>query len=156
MLISKIDSTCYNNTSQLIQQTLNMFHLPEDIINYIYTFDDNIYAKRQHKQTMIELKSRHKYFKETYDDCIRELKHYNRLYQVYYDVGINMKRKVRSLQWYLLDHSKYMKNQLYKNGLFEILLWQKKYRDSYTIEFMKKISGTMSYRTFIRHKDNIL
>lgn len=140
----------------MIQQTLNMFHLPEDIINYIYTFDDNIYAKRQHKQTMIELKSRHKYFKETYDDCITELTHYNRLYQVYYDVGINMKRKVRSPQWYLLDHSKYMKNQLYKNGLFEILLWQKKYRDSYTIEFMKEISGTMSYRTFIRHKDKIL
>ncbi len=133
-----------------------MFQLPADIINYIYTFDDNKCIKKTHKQAMMELKSKQSYFKETYDDCVKEIEHYNRLYQVYYDVGIAMNRKIRSVQWYLLDHSKYMKRQLYKNSLFEVLLWQKKYRDCYTIEFMKKMSGSMTYQAFIEYKNIIL
>ena len=55
-----------------------MYHLPKDIVQYIYSFDDNIIVKKNKKHSLIELKS-----KFNYKICMSEILIGTSVYNIY-------------------------------------------------------------------------
>jgi len=75
-----------------------MFILPDELIQYIYSFDANEYCKRKYNESLTQMKT---YFtKNRIDDIMRG---YSQYFQIYKKINFYDEKE---FPWYVLNHFK--------------------------------------------------
>ncbi len=123
--------------------------LPTDIVNYIYTFDDNINNKRYYNQIICDLKVRNRAFVKNYEDCMIELIHFAGLYKIY---KLSKKMNAKSVVWYILKSTQTRKKRIFVDNDLQILLLQRRYRELYSPDYFTNLyNNNISYKEFMKN-----
>lgn len=95
-----------------------MYILPFDIVQYIYSFDDNIIVIKNKKKSIIELKSRFGHYRYNYNICISDISYEAFLYNNCY---IRKYNQYLSVHKYILLRNIKLKKRI-KNGDKSIII----------------------------------
>jgi len=121
--------------------------LPIEIVDYIYSFDDN--KQKCYNQIICDLKVRNRDFINNYTDCMNELMHSVGLYAIY---KLTKKMESNSIAWYLLRTSRHRKMRLFAANDLHILFLQRRYRELYCSSYFTNLyHNNISYRDFMKN-----
>ena len=110
-----------------------MYHLPKDILRYIYSFDDNIIVKKNKKHALIELKS-----KFNYKICMSEILIGSSIYDIYLPYYHIKKQKITIHRCLLQRNKRFKKIKNYKKKITNFVI---KYISKASINEIKRMTN---------------
>lgn len=107
----------YQTINGLLKNIMNLLRkLPTDVIDIIYSFDDNKKNKQNKNIYVAEIKERFRHYKKNYEKCVSFLGFYIELYEIYAASMKSRKRdKIMSVSTYLLKRNEYDYNERLTN-----------------------------------------
>lgn len=107
----------FQTINGLLKNIMNLLRkLPTDVIDIIYSFDDNKKNRQNKNIYVMEIKERFRHYKKNYEQCVLLLGFYIELYEIYAASMKSKKRdKIMSVSTYLLKRNEYDYNERLTN-----------------------------------------